>query len=73
MTPWERFKAFFSNSASSFDIADPFGLRVYGQSLLTTRVKSDLSGFTIVMALQYLFDFFAWSTAAWLAARASCC
>ncbi len=68
MSPWLRFKAFFANLASNFNIADPFGLRVYGQSLLTTRVKSELGAFTFVMALQYLFDFTAWSTAAWLVA-----
>lgn len=68
MGPWQRIKAFFAGRIATFDIADPFGLRVYGQTLLSPKVKGDLFGFTTVMALQWIVDFASWSIAATLVA-----
>jgi hypothetical protein len=68
MGPWQRIKAFFVGRIATFDMSDPFGLRVYGQTLLTPRVKADLFGFTAVMALQWIVDFASWSIAATLVA-----
>lgn len=42
---------------------DPLRLRVYGETLLTERVKLELGAFTALLLAQFAFDLWAWSNA----------
>lgn len=56
-----KLNEFFSFMSKTFTGA--FGLRVYGESLLTPRVGKEMVSFSFVLFIQFLIDIWAWSMA----------